>query len=104
MEHTITRLVREVARLADVPYEMVISPCKKRAYVRARWAVMLVAYDLKYSSVDVGQRVGGFDHSTVFNAIKRGKELLDKGDKEFAGLVRGLASVVSHNVGTPNDN
>jgi chromosomal replication initiation ATPase DnaA len=104
MEHTITRLVREAARLADVPYEMVISSCKKRVCVRARWAVMLVAYDLKYSSVDVGQRIGGFDHSTVLNALRRGKELLDKGDKEFAELVRGLARMVSREEGKRNGN
>lgn len=104
MEHTITRLVREVARLSDVPYEMVISSCKKRVCVRARWAVMHVAYGLNYSSPDIGQRIGGFDHSTVFNALRRSKELLDKGDKEFAELVRGLALMVSQEEGKRNGN
>ena len=104
MEHTITRLVREAARLADVPFEAVGSPCKKRVYVRARWAVMLVAYRLKYTSPDIGQRIGGFDHSTVFNALRRGKELLDKGDKEFVGLVHGLMLMVSQEEGERNGN
>jgi len=104
MEHTITRLAREAARLSDIPYEFVRGPCKKRAYVRARWAVMFVAYGLKYTSPDIGQRIGGFDHSTVFNALRRGRELLNKGDKEFAGLVRGLTLMVSREEGKPNDN
>ena len=104
MEHTITRLAREAARLADVPFEAVGSPCKKRVCVRARWAVMFVAYGLKYTSPDIGQRIGGFDHSTVLNALRRGKELLDKGDKAFAELVRGLALMVSQEEGKRNGN
>ena len=105
MEHTITRLAREAARLSDVPFEEVMGPGHKRAYCRARWAVMLVAYrQLNYSSPDIGQRLGGRDHSTVLHGLKRAQALWNEDDTEFAGLVRGLSLLPSRNAGALSDN
>ena len=90
MEHTITRLVREAARLSHLSLAALLSSRRDRDVARVRFAVMLVARDLNYSLPDIGRRLGGRDHTTVLHGVRRAVELLEGEDVTFAHLVASL--------------
>lgn len=89
-EHTITRLAREAARLADISFEELLGPRRYKEVARVRFAVMLVARDLNYSQPDIGKRLGNRDHTTVWHGTRQAKVLLKAEDVVFAHLVASL--------------
>lgn len=63
---------------------------------RVRFAIMHVAYAAgvgPYSTPHLGLLLGGRDHTTVLNGLRRAKEYLADGDAWFGDLVAALRKV-----------
>lgn len=68
----------------DVPVAVIKSADRRRRIYRARSAAMMIMRELGgLSSPEIGRQVGGRDHTTVLNALRRATALVAT-DPEFA--------------------
>lgn len=90
MEHAITRLTKEAARLSGISVKEILSERRHRALARVRFAIMLVAYNMGFTTTDIGQRLGGRDHTTVVYGLRQARKLLAEENVPFVSLVASL--------------
>lgn len=82
--------MRRAADLTGLSRGEIIGDCRRKAIVRARYAVCHVARrELGKSSAAIGRALGGRDHSTILNAFRRAEELISD-DQDFARLCSAL--------------
>lgn len=84
---TVEQIQKAVARYYKMTVKELLERTRRHAVARPRQVAMYLAWRYSQASLpDIGQRFGGFDHTTVLYArdmvIQRMKD-----DKEFAGEV-----------------
>lgn len=83
-------VVRHAALLTGLGEEVITGKRRFRAIANVRRAIVLVVCEhRRHSYPEIGQALGGLDHSTVIHARKTGEALLER-DPEFAKLVAEL--------------
>lgn len=87
---TFRGIVRNAAVLAEMPVQKILGKSRFRPEVRVRQAIVWVALRAtKLSTVDMGRRLGGRDHSTIINSRDQGEDFY-KRDPEFAAFCERL--------------
>lgn len=82
-------ILREVGNYYGVPAATIAAHDRRRAVVHARMVAMyLCSNRLGLSLSDIGQRFGGFDHSTVHAAIRKATRLA--GTRDFARALEAI--------------
>lgn len=78
-ELTPKKVLKSVADFYDVTIEEIISRCRKKKVVKPRQiATYLIRKDINLSFPDIGQAVGGRDHSTAIYAYDKIEKELEK--------------------------
>lgn len=84
-------IIKAVAIVADMTTGEVLSGCRRRPYVLARWAVMRIASSRGRSTIEIG-RVMRLDHTTVVHGLymlrtchDRNPEFIDRVNEIVAG-------------------
>ena len=90
-------VVQSVARFSGVPAETLVAPNKlasrKARYVRARSLVMLILRNRGFSYPRIGEWLGGRDHSTVINSVKRIEATIRADERELVlSMSRGVSN------------
>lgn len=68
---TIEKITEIVAKTSNTSIEQIIGKSRKREFVQPRFVAMKLAKEYtKDSLVDIGQYLGGRDHSSVIHAIQ----------------------------------
>lgn len=58
-----------------VSAHLILGPSRKRDHVYARWIAVRLLRDRGLSTPQIGREMGGLDHSTIWNALRRTMEL-----------------------------
>ncbi|HTG57420.1 MAG TPA: helix-turn-helix domain-containing protein [Niabella sp.] len=85
----VNQIVDEVLKVAKVEMEGVISSSRKRENVQARQ--LIAFYVRQYTDMcyrEIGERLGGRDHTTIMACIDRLNALCESGDKQMCDLVK----------------
>lgn len=87
---TFRGIVRNAAVLAEMPVQKILGKSRFRPEVRVRQAIVWVALRAtKLSTVDIGRRLGGRDHSTILHARDQSEAFYER-DPEFAAFCERL--------------
>lgn len=87
---TFRGIVRNAAVLAEMPVQKILGKSRFRPEVRVRQAIVWVALRAtKLSTVDMGRRLGGRDHSTILHARDQAEAFYER-DPEFAAFCERL--------------
>ncbi len=71
-----------VAEYYDIRIEDIISPCRKKSLTEPRQIIMyLMREELKFSFPNIGQEIGGRDHTTVMHACDKINRIMKDDDK-----------------------
>ncbi|MBW2623454.1 MAG: hypothetical protein JRD68_11165 [Deltaproteobacteria bacterium] len=96
---TLDQILRLTAGFFNIKISDLKSSKKHQAVVIPRQAAMYLARKLtSLSTIELGKRMGGRDHSTVIHAEKRVRGRMEK-DKEFAKLLKELEQTIINSVG-----
>lgn len=96
---TLDQILRLTAGFFNIKISDLKSSKKHQAVAIPRQAAMYLARKLTpLSTIELGKRMGGRDHSTVIHAEKRVQSRMEK-DKEFAGLLKDLEQTIKNSVG-----
>lgn len=70
-------IVREVCEQFGLSKDALLSKSKSNSIVRPRWVVMYLAKTLlKRSYPDIGERLGGKDHTTVLHGVREMEKMI----------------------------
>lgn len=96
---TVRAAITAAARLSGVSSEEIIGRAKVTHAAHLRFAVIIAVRSRKSppSFPMIGRMLGGRDHSTIYNGLRRGRELV-RNDDEFAAFVLQLIDEVSATV------
>jgi chromosomal replication initiator protein len=98
-EVTLDQILRLTAGFFNIKISDLKSSKKHQAVAIPRQAAMYLARKLtSLSTVELGKRMGGRDHSTVIHAVKRVHGRMEK-DNEFAKLLKELEQTIINSVG-----
>lgn len=87
----VSQIIGRVAYETGLTAAEITGPRKDARLVRARWAVSLLARRLTSKSLSqIGRAMGGRDHTTIAEQLKRGDAMLP-GDPALAALVQHVA-------------
>jgi len=81
-------IIQQASRLSGLMPADITSRSKRKACVRVRQAICLVAHENRYGSIHIGRRLSR-DHSTVITAIASAQEA-ERRDPVFARFVSAL--------------
>ena len=91
---TVQLVQKVVARYNNMSVPQLLERTRRHAIARPRQIAMFLASRMTHASLpDIGQRFGGFDHTTVLYARDRIAELMDK-DPKFRQEIEGIARLV----------
>jgi len=92
---SIDTIILMVAGEFDVPVTAIQSKRRDQSTMTARWVAMWLARSLtRHSLVTIGARMGGRDHSTVLNAVRRLDGMLGT-DPGLSGQVTALKDLLT---------
>ncbi|MFA6422484.1 MAG: chromosomal replication initiator protein DnaA [Candidatus Buchananbacteria bacterium] len=75
-------IINIVAEYYDIKIEDIISPCRKKNLTEPRQIIMfLIREELKASFPNIGQELGGRDHTTVMHACDKVTRVMKENDK-----------------------
>jgi len=84
------RIIRRIADDCGMSAAGLTGQCRRRRIVEARWIAMrILRVRFRASLSEVGAWLGGRDHGTVFNGLKRLQEIMDL-EPEFRERVERL--------------
>ena len=91
---TVQLVIKVVARHYNMTPQVLLERTRRHAIARPRQVAMYLACRLTHASLpDIGQRFGGFDHTTVMYARDRIADLVEKDatvKAEIEGLMRAI--------------
>jgi chromosomal replication initiator protein len=91
---TVQLVQKVVARHYNMNIQQLLERTRRHAVARPRQVAMFLACKLTQASLpDIGQRFGGFDHTTVMYARDRIAEMVEK-DATFKAEIEGIARAV----------
>lgn len=83
------QIANEVVRITKVSLEAVKSRSRKTELVTSRQLISFFVRRLtKISYAELGEKLGGRDHTTIISNVNRVTALLDSGDKRMSELVK----------------
>lgn len=88
----IDALIPMVASRERVWISKLLSPCREKDVVEARWAVMYAARQARCSYPSIARALYLKDHTTVIHGVERARELMIA-DLAYAALVNDLVAV-----------
>jgi chromosomal replication initiator protein len=95
-ETTIEEIIKTVAAKLNIKISDIRSPKKNKNLVQARQISMFLARELTSASFpDIGNKVGGRDHSTVIYAHNKIKRMLEM-DKNLQDILDGIQEALLH--------
>jgi chromosomal replication initiator protein len=95
-ETTIEEIIKTVAAKLNIKISDIRSPKKNKNLVQARQISMFLARELTSASFpDIGNKVGGRDHSTVIYAHNKIKRMLET-DKTLQDILDGIQEALLH--------
>ena len=95
-EITIEEIIKTVAAKLNIKISDIRSPKKNKNLVQARQISMFLARELTSASFpDIGNKVGGRDHSTVIYAHNKIKRMLET-DKTLQDILDGIQETLLH--------
>jgi chromosomal replication initiator protein len=95
-EITIEEIIKTVAAKLNIKISDIRSPKKNKNLVQARQISMFLARELTSASFpDIGNKVGGRDHSTVIYAHNKIKRILET-DKTLQDILDGIQETLLH--------
>jgi chromosomal replication initiator protein len=75
-------IINIVAEYFDIKIEDIVSPCRKKNLTEPRQIIMfLMREELKSSFPNIGQELGGRDHTTVMHACDKINRVIKEDDK-----------------------
>ena len=74
----IGKIVKRAMDITGYTRDEIIGPDRSRDLVRVRHAIMHEAHNLGFSLTEIGRAIGGRDHTTVLNAIRKTNDRLKK--------------------------
>ena len=89
MKPTIAQIIAAVAEAFQIRPDDITGPSARFQHAHPRFAVYAIAHDAGYSYPQIGQRIGGRDHSTVIQGTRRAK-VIAAANPDFAEMVRRL--------------
>jgi len=85
------QIANEVIKITRVSMEDVVSQSRKTELVETRQLISFYARRLtKATYGEIGQKLGGRDHTTIISNVRRVTGLLEGGDKRMSELVKKL--------------
>ena len=95
-EISIEEIIKTVAAKLNIKITDIKSPKKNKNLVQARQISMFLARELTSASFpDIGNRVGGRDHSTVIYAHNKIKRMMET-DKTLKDILKGIQETLLH--------
>jgi chromosomal replication initiator protein len=95
-EVTIEEIIKTVAAKLNIKITDIKSPKKNKNLVQARQISMFLARELTSASFpDIGNKVGGRDHSTVIYAHNKIKRMMET-DKTLQDTLDGIQETLLH--------
>jgi chromosomal replication initiator protein len=91
---TVQLVQKVVARHYNMNIQQLLERTRRHAVARPRQIAMFLACRMTHASLpDIGQRFGGFDHTTVMYARDRISELVEQ-DPAFKAEIEGVARAI----------
>lgn len=88
MPGTSKRIIALTAKAAGVDLGDLMSDRRTReVYITRQAAAWLLKKHTRHSATEIGRRLGGKDHSTIFHSYRRVKEDLDSGGDRYGALI-----------------
>lgn len=72
----IDQIVKQAMDLTGYTREEIVGPSRSSNLVRVRHAIMHEAHNQGFSLTEIGRAMGGRDHTTVLNAIRKTNDRL----------------------------
>lgn len=80
------RVLARASQLSRLVEADILGPGRTRLLCRPRYAIAFVMHELGWSITRIGELLGGRDHSTIFNALKHARVMIEN-DAKFADWV-----------------
>lgn len=91
---TVQVVQKVVARHFNMTVQQLLERTRRQTIARPRQIAMFLACRLTHASLpDIGQRFGGFDHTTIMYARDRVAEMMEK-DPAFKAEIEGIARAI----------
>lgn len=92
-------IIIAVSKASGIEREMIASDSRRLPIIRARFASIVIAKrTTKFSFSQIGKALGGKDHASISNAIRRGFHMLET-SAEFAATIAAAEEIL----GVSND-
>lgn len=91
-----TDLIQYGAILSNEAFEDVVSPCRLKALVRVRFAIIKIGREMGYSYPHIAKYLGNRDHTTMIHGFRQCNNLIlyDDDFKEFFDKLKSY--IVNH--------